>query len=86
MSNAGYDQESNYHMNLLEEKRGEIQSLIKKRQKKMQLGSLDVGKPRMGAFNVKLQANGSLFPEITPKRERPPIKIGHTTLGSTDME
>ena len=27
-------------------------------------------KPRLGAFNVKLQANGALFPEIVPKKER----------------
>lgn len=44
----------------------------------------DQEKPRLGAFNVKLQPNGALFPEITPKRERKPIVIGgNTSLGTT---
>ena len=35
----------------------------------------------MGAFNVKLQPhNGALFPDITPKRTRPPIKVGGDSL------
>ena len=48
----------------------------------------DEEKPRLGAFNVKLQANGALFPEIVPKKERAPIVIGgNTSLGTTfDMQ
>ena len=48
----------------------------------------DEEKPRLGAFNVKLQANGALFPEILPKKERTPIVIGgNTSLGTTfDMQ
>ena len=65
------EKSSSYHMELLEEKRGEIQSIIKKRHQKMILAKgEEEEKPRLGAFNVKLQANGALFPEIVPKKER----------------
>ena len=68
MSNV--DQQSSYHLNLLEDKREEIQNIIKKRKRQAQFSTLDRrDDAKMGAFNVRIQAhNGALFPDITPKR------------------
>ena len=66
------DQQSNYHMELLEEKREEIQNIIRKRQRKAALASLvkenvAAGKATMAGLITRGSKVDSMLPDITVK-------------------
>ena len=86
----GVDHQSSYHMELLEEKREEIQRIISKRQRKAALVSIvkaneQAGKPTMaGDLGRKGASEDSILPDITPQRKRPAIVVNGDK--DTDMD
>ena len=83
------DQQSNYHMELLEEKREEIQNIIRKRQRKAALASLvkenvAAGKATMAGLITRGSKVDSMLPDITVKN--PYVNVDTLSKSGADDE
>ena len=83
------DMQSNYHLELLEEKREEIQNIIRKRQRKAALASLvkenvATGKPTMAGLITRGSKVDSMLPDITVKN--PQISVDNLSKDKSNED